>query len=152
MMLLNLAKLSFAICIDIAVTIQLPKSFKVQIENCAPHEIHIDIPWQPRKCVLCKTYGHSDYTCSLQPREEKKEEMKSKPKFDWREVPKRKDCPSSDPCISENTPSPITGKGKEKASNFSSSLVVSTFKGSSLDSSATKKVCFYKTKLLLKKV
>lgn len=57
--------------------------------------------------------------------------------------------PSSAPSYSENTPSPIMGKGKEKVSKFSSTLVV---KGSTPDSSATKKVRFDKTELLLTKV
>ena len=50
-------KLSFArVCINIEASTNVPKSFKVQIKNCAPQEIKVEIPWQPQKCLHCKAY------------------------------------------------------------------------------------------------
>lgn len=96
-------KLAFArVCVDIEATTIVPSSFKIQIENCAPHEIKVEIPWQPRKCLHCKTYGHSDATCLSKPRQKTLEQNIRNRKAIWKEVenrehPARPLSPSSPP-------------------------------------------------------
>ena len=60
----NQQRLAFAkICVEVDVTIEIPKFIEVKRRNGSMITIFVDVPWWPPKCSHWRIFGHVDRSC-----------------------------------------------------------------------------------------